>query len=171
MLLLIAACAFVTPEPPATEQGPEQALLDHIAARRDDLLRTDGGVELWRAADAHGTWLRWHTVGAPTPITDDGPLPPDDPRVELLFAPFQWLEEPSPTLSYRPHPVLRGGGRVLHLDLASRRVVQVDRGRGAWQLADHRDVDRLVLPHLLVAPDGTRTVVTRYAWPEASDEP
>ena len=165
MLWWLAACAFVEPEVDLPDPGPSPEVRAQVDDRRDALLLTDGGVELWRAADAHGTWLRWQMLGPPTVHTEAGPLAADDPRLAYLFAPYGWLEGPAPSLSYSPSPVLSGAGWVATLDVASRRVVQIDDAAGAWHLRDHRDIDRMVLPHELVGPGGETLQVTRYAWP------
>jgi len=165
MLWLLAACAFVEPEVDPVDPGPPDEVRHHIDARRDALQLTDGGAELWRAADAHGTLLRWRTLGPPTPITAAGPVDVDDPRRARLFAPFDHLDRDAPSLRYAPHPVLEADGTTLHLDEITRRVTRIDDAAGTWRLDDHRDVERLVLPYRLTDPDGHTLLIERYDWP------
>ena len=167
MLTVLLACSFVDPVAPRevpTLPDAERAVVD---AQRDALLRTDAGVELWRALDAHGTAGRWALLGEPRVELADGTvLTADDPRHAMLLAPFSGLPyDGEPGLAYDDlAPLVTIPTGQLRLDPATRRVLAVTDEAGTWELSDHRPVDRMVLPHTLVDPAGTVHEVARYAF-------
>jgi len=167
MLTVLLACSFVDPVPPRevpTLPDAERAVVD---AQRDALLRSDAGVELWRALDAHGTAGRWALLGEPRVELADGTvLADDDPRRAVLLAPFSGLPyDTEPGMVYDDlAPLVTVPRGQLRLDLATRRVLAVTDDAGTWELSDHRPVDRMVLPHTLVDPEGAVHEVARYAF-------
>lgn len=168
LLSLVLACAFVEPEEVVVIPTLPAIEAVEVDATRQALLATDGGAELWRSLDAHGTLGRWRLLGPPTVTLDDGSvLAAGDPRLRALFAPFTSLPvDGAPTPSGEDPIYLAMGDHELVLDEASRRVIGLEDERGRWKLSDHRAVERMTLPHRLVTPDGTEVRIARYAFAE-----
>lgn len=164
--LLLLACAFVEPEAVVEVPRLSDREAAAVATTRDTLLATNGGAELWRALDAHGTLGRWRLLGEPTVTLADGSvLAAGDPRRRALLAPFTSLPVDTPPEPSGEDPIfLALADHELVLDEASRRVIGLEDERGRWKLSDHRPVERMTLPFRLVTPDGTVVEVAAYAF-------
>jgi hypothetical protein len=170
ILTLLLACSFVTPTVEVPPPTLDDAAQERVDATRTELLSTDAGAELWRSLDAHGTLGRFELLGPPIVELADGTVLRDtDPRYRALLSPFLDPREARSVAYDGDAPRVRLPGVVLHLDAATRRVRERHDDAGRWQLLDHRDVERLTLPHRLIDPAGTEHRVASVRFEAQAD--